>query len=325
MLNFSDWAADTFALGAEDRIASLTPLHFDLSVFDLFSSVKAGASVHFMPNALTLAPSRLTSWLSEQAISCWYTVPSILRFVALKGALEETPLPQLRSVLFAGEVFPSAQLLSLCTQLPKVNFYNLYGPTETNVCCYWPVQRERLSPDTPIPIGYPACGSQLHIDPETEELRVNSPNNFSGYWQDGALQARSAADAWYATGDKVSLNSQGEYCYHGRLDRMLKCSGYRIEPAEIELALQQLPAVAQCVVIGLADGTGGMRPAAAVVLRANYRLDDVVAPLKAKLPAYMHPGKFLVLAALPLLSNGKIDLTAVSQQFAVTNVALATH
>jgi len=312
--NFADWAACTFKISPCDRIASLAPFHFDLSVFDLFSSLSCGASVHFVPAGLPLSPSRLTTWLREQRISIFYTVPSLLSFIALKGSLPTTPLPDLKTVLFAGEVFPTPQLKKLCALLPAVDFYNLYGPTETNVCCYWPVDRGRLQSDRPIPIGYPACGAALIIDAEMGELQVQSANNLSGYWQQGELIAALSADHYYHTGDKVSLNERGEYCYHGRLDRMLKCSGYRVEPAEIEAVLLQCPEVTGCAVIGITDSTSGQRPAAAVVLKSGAKLEAIVRPVKQKLPAYMQPCKFIVLDSLPYLSNGKTDYQTLHQQ-----------
>ena len=312
--NFADWASCNFKINCCDRIASLAPFHFDLSVFDLFSSISCGAAVNFVPAGLTLSPSRLTAWLREQRISVFYTVPSLLGFIALKGALTTTPLPDLKTVLFAGEVFPTPQLKKLCELLPGVDLYNLYGPTETNVCCYWPVDRDRLQTDRAIPIGYPACGAVLQIDAETNELQVQSANNLSGYWQQGKLIAALSADNTYHTGDKVSLNEQGEYCFHGRLDRMLKCSGYRVEPAEIEAVLLQCPEVISCAVIGIVDSTSGQRPAAAVVLKTGTKLEAIVRPLKQKLPAYMQPCKFIVLDSLPYLANGKTDYQTLLQQ-----------
>jgi amino acid adenylation domain-containing protein len=314
MRNFADWASNTFQISGSDRIASLAPFHFDLSVFDLFSSLSCGASVHFVPAGLTLSPSRLTAWLSEQRISVFYTVPSLLGFIALKGSLTSISLPDLKTILFAGEVIPTQQLKKLCELLPDVNFYNLYGPTETNVCCYWPVDRERLKSGQPIPIGYPACGAVLQIDDETNELAVKSANNLSGYWIQGQLINALTADHFYHTGDKVSLNEQGEYCYHGRLDRMLKCSGYRVEPAEIESVLLQCPEVINCAVIGIIDSTCGQRPAAALVLKTGSKLEAVVKSVKQKLPAYMHPGKFIELESLPYLTNGKTDYRKLHQQ-----------
>jgi len=314
MCNFADWASATFKIDAGDRIASLAPFHFDLSVFDLFSSLSVGAAVHFVPAALTLSPSRLTAWLSEQRISVFYTVPSLLGFIALKGSLSTTPLPELKKVLFAGEVFPTPQLKNLCGLLPEVDFYNLYGPTETNVCCYWPVERERLQDGLPIPIGYPACGAELKRDNETGELLVRSSNNLSGYWQQGQLINALPAGHYYRTGDRVTLNERGEYCYHGRLDRMLKCSGYRVEPAEIETAILQCPGVSHCAVVGVADATSGRRPAAAVVLKPGAGLEAVVKTLRQRLPPYMQPCRFIVLDSLPYLSSGKTDYQTLLQQ-----------
>lgn len=311
--NFSCWARQIFAINQQDRIASLAPFHFDLSIFDLFTSLASGATVYFLPSRLSLSPSRLTGWLAEKQISNWYTVPSLLSFIALKGALDTTPLPHLKRILFAGEVFPTQHLITLANLLPKTELYNLYGPTETNVCCYWPVDRARLSIEQTIPIGQPACNAQLTIDTNSGELQVNSLNNFSGYWQQGKLQARNPVT--YPTGDKVSLNQYGEYDYHGRLDRMLKCSGYRVEPAEIEQCINQLMHIESCAVIGIKDTTSGQRPAAVVTLIKEASLAEAIKPLRQLLPPYMQPCKFMVVDNLPVLSNGKTDYQAVEGLF----------
>lgn len=314
MSNFADWASSTFAIGTDDRIASLAPFHFDLSVFDLFAGLGSGAAIHFVPSMLTLTPSRLADWLREQRISVFYTVPSLLSFVALKGSLADKPLPDLKTLLFAGEVFPTPRLAMLCELLPETDFYNLYGPTETNVCCYWPVDRSRLRNGQPIPIGYPACGADLQIDGETSELLVRSDNNLAGYWQRGRLTGALSSDGYYRTGDKVSLNDLGEHCYHGRIDRMLKCSGYRVEPAEIETVIGQCSGVEACAVLGISDDASGQRPAAALVLKAGADLSKIVKSIKCKLPAYMHPCKFAVLDELPRLGNGKTDYRALQRK-----------
>jgi len=311
--NFSTWAGQTFAINNQDRIASLAPFHFDLSIFDLFTSLACGASVYFLPSRLSLSPSRLTAWLAEKQISSWYTVPSLLSFIALKGALETIPLPHLKRILFAGEVFPTQHLIKLANLLPEAELYNLYGPTETNVCCYWLVDRTRLNIEHTIPIGLPACNAQLSIDADTGELQVNSLNNFSGYWQQAKLQALSPET--YPTGDKVSLNQYGEYDYHGRLDRMLKCSGYRVEPAEIEQCINQLEHIESSAVIGIKDTTSGQRPAAVVTLVADASLGEAIKPLRQLLVPYMQPCKFIVVDSLPMLSNGKTDYQAIQDLF----------
>ena len=313
MLNFSDWAGNTFAISNADRIASLAPFYFDLSVFDLFTSLNYGASIFFVPGQLTLMPSGLSRWLSDNKISRWYTVPSILSFMAYKGALNTTPLPCLKTLLFAGEVFPTDKLISLAEQLPDTDLFNLYGPTETNVCCYWQVDRNRLQIDQPIPIGHSACGAKLKISDNNNELLVQSDNNLSGYWHQGRLQPGCDEYGWYATGDMVSINSEGEYCYHGRLDRMLKCSGYRVEPAEIEAVIRAQAGVEYCAVIGISDIVGGQRLAAAVVLEADVNPAGIRKSVNRALPGYMQPSKFLFIDVLPYLDNGKIDYQTLEQ------------
>ncbi len=311
--NFSQWASETFQVTANDNIASLSPFYFDLSTFDLFTSLSQGATVNFIPQRLTLSPSKLTHWLSENNITIWYTVPSLLSFIALKGSLETTRLLKLKTIMFAGEVFPTPQLIKLTQLLPEVNFYNLYGPTETNVCCYWPVNKQQLDKNSPIPIGIPACSSKLKITPETGELQVKSKNNLSGYWQKGQLT--SVIEDYYNTGDKVSINSNGEYCYHGRLDRMLKCSGFRVEPAEIERVINNHPGVEQCVIIGITDPTSGQRPAAAIMLNQGTELNEINLFIRKELPSYMRPCKYIQMDPIPCLANGKIDYQTIEQAF----------
>lgn len=308
---FAEWSADLVHLGPGDRIASSAPLFFDLSTFDLYATLGSGASLHFMPTPLFLAPARLGAWLREQAISGWYTVPSLLAFLAYKGQLGQAPPSALRFLLFAGEVFPTQALQRLADALPKVALYNFYGPTETNVCCYWPVDRARLDAAQPIPIGFPAAGSELHVDPSSGELWVRGPTLFSGYWSEGRLRTALNETGWYPTGDRAGRNHAGEYLFQGRMGRMLKCSGYRVEPAEIEAALRGIPDVVDCAVVGIADPTAGQRPAAALVLQPTATVGEVRQALRETLPAYMQPGRFKILNELPRLANGKLDYLGV--------------
>lgn len=303
---FAGWAADLLALTPTDRIASSAPLFFDLSTFDLYAVLGAGASLHFLPAKLTLAPARLSAWLSEQAISGWYTVPSLLAFLAFKGNLAETELAALRFLLFAGEVFPTPALIDLAGALPHTALYNFFGPTETNVCCYWQVERETLQAGQNIPIGRPAAGCELHIDAGSGELWVRGPTLASGYWRAGSVQPFLNAQGWYVTGDRVSIEL-GEYRFHGRLGRMLKCSGYRVEPAEIEVVVNAIDGVRDCAVLGVDDPTAGQRPALVVVLAPKMDVAGIRKVLARQLPPYMQPSRYLVLDALPRLPNGKLD------------------
>lgn len=309
---FVKWGQEAFSIQPDDRIASLAPYHFDLSLFDLFTAPLAGATTITLPDNLKLAPGKLVNWLIEQNISSWYTVPSILGFIALKGGLAEKSLPQLRQILFAGEVFPIARLKQLSNLLPHTKLYNLFGPTETNVCLYWPVQPERLLADTPIPAGVPACGAFIKIAPVTQELLVKTDCLMSAYRENGHTSLPLDEQGWFHTGDKVSLNTHNEYQYHGRLDRMIKSAGYRIEPGEIETAFNHAEGVSACAVVGVADPVSGTR-IVAVVAGDKLELQSLRKHARQALPGYMQPTMYKLLKKLPMLSNGKIDYRTITQ------------
>ncbi|WP_150046007.1 amino acid adenylation domain-containing protein [Methylomonas rhizoryzae] len=310
---FADWATKLVNLGPGDRIAGSAPLFFDLSTFDLYAVLCAGACLCFVPPGLTLSPARLSAWLAQTGVTGWYTVPALLSFLAYKGNLADTPLPALRFLLFAGEAFSPPALIALSQALPRVELFNLFGPTETNVCCYWQVQRSRLQADQAIPIGVAAAGCSLHIEQDNGELWVRGPTLAKGYWQAGRLQPMLNSLGWYQTGDKVS-RQHGELQFHGRLGRMLKCSGYRVEPAELEAAVCSVPGVAACAVVGLPDLTAGQRPAVAWV-SAGADITAIREALSRRLPAYMQPSRFIRLDELPRLANGKLDYVGLTARF----------
>jgi amino acid adenylation domain-containing protein len=309
---FANWSMSTFALNGNDRVASLAPFNFDLSLFDLFAAPAAGAATYFIPEEFKPMPARLVNWLRQHAISTWYTVPSMLGLLTLKGGLDKQSLPRLRQVLFAGEVFPTQRLQQLCALLPNTDFFNLFGPTETNVCLYWPVDKTNLDATVPIPIGGPACQAQVAIDPEQGELLVKGPCLMSGYWQAGEAVSVLDAQGWFHTGDRVSVNAAGEYEYHGRLDRMIKSAGYRIEPAEIEQVLRTAPGVLKVAVVGIPDSLSGTRIAAAVAVEGTDRT-SLQAYASRQLAAWMRPSFYLLMKDLPFLPNGKTDYRGISR------------
>jgi len=309
---FATWAGELLALTADDRIASSAPFFFDLSTFDLYAVLGAGGCLNFVPAALYMAPARLSAWLQQQEITGWYTVPSLLAFLAYKGNLPLTPLLALRFVIFAGEVFATPALIELAAGLPRTALYNFFGPTETNVCCYWPVASQRLQADQAIPIGMAAADCQLHIDAESGELWVRGSTLASGYWRDGRIEPFLNEQGWYATGDRASLED-GEYRFHGRLGRMLKCSGYRVEPAEIETSVNGMAGVKACAVVGIDDPTAGQRPALVLVAEPEVTVAEIRKNLSRRLPAYMQPSRYLLCDELPLLANGKLDYQRLRQ------------
>src|SRR5436190_12908060 len=160
-LTFVNLCFQTFAITARDRLSNHAPFNFDLSVFDIFVAVKAAAAISLVPEVLSVFPVQLSSFIQDQRITVWYSVPMVLRLLESRGKLEQRDLSGLRLVLFAGEVFPTKHLRALMQKLPHPKYANLYGPTETNVCAYYRVQPIASEDSAPIPIGKACANTDL--------------------------------------------------------------------------------------------------------------------------------------------------------------------
>jgi len=336
-MSFVDWAAGEFGVTQQDRLSSHAPLHFDLSVFDLFAAAKAGAAVVLVPQQLALFPVELAKWIRNTGITIWYSVPSILTLLLLRGRLHEVELPALRTVLFAGEVFPTKYLHQLMQILSRARFANLFGPTETNVCTWYEVPRWAGEPTDSIPIGKAingvetfAVGEDGSVLPQGEvgELYVRGPTVMQGYWGDEERTKAALLRDWqgerdgfpaYRTGDLAYVDDNGDWIFLGRRDSQIKSRGYRIELGDIEAALSQHPSVLECAVVAVPDEVVTNRIKAFVV--ASERVEDSALSrfCGRRLPRYMTPEFYEFLDELPRSSTGKLDrrtLAAGSQRTA---------
>lgn len=323
-LNFVNWASTRFGIGPDDRLASLAPLSFDLSVLDIFAAVHTGACVHMISSARMIFPTSLSRYIQEHAITIWYSVPAVLARLASHGRLDKHSMASLRHVLFAGETFPVAQLETLMQAVPDARFHNLYGPTETNVVSHFEI--DRLEGDA-IPIGRPCAGNIFAIIAEdgtvatgaaTGELLVSGPSLMQGYCNLPDLTqarlvplARTGNALAYRTGDRVRRDDNGVYHFLGRLDDMIKSRGVRIEPGEIESVLLRQPSVEEAIVLGRPDPDIGHRLVAIVVLEDVVPDTELITYCRDFLPTYMVPSEFLQSSTgLPRTATGKIDRLA---------------
>jgi amino acid adenylation domain-containing protein len=326
---FLDWATEEFGVTEQDRLSSHAPLHFDLSVFDLFAAAQAGAAVVLVPQQLALFPVELAAWIGDAAISIWYSVPSILTLLVLRGRLRETELPTLRTVLFAGEVFPPKFLQEVMRAVPGARFVNLFGPTETNVCTWYDVPRWTGEVPESIPIGRPIRGVETFavaedgsvLPPgEVGELYVRGPTVMQGYWGDDERTKRSLLRDWqgsgdhpvYRTGDLVHLDESGDWIFLGRRDSQIKSRGYRIELGDIEAALNLHPAVVECAVVAIPDEVVTNRLKAFVAARGELDEAELSRFCSERVPRYMTPELYEFVDELPRSSTGKIDRRALS-------------
>lgn len=329
-LTFVNWAYDCFQVQPTDRLSNHAPFHFDLSIFDIFTAIKAGATVLLVPPALSVFPMNLANFIEEQQITIWYSVPSALTRLLLYGALSRHQFSHLRIVLFAGEVFPIKYLRQLMEQIAHPKYYNLYGPTETNVCTYLAVPE--ISPDRvdPLSIGKACANSEVLVvneqheivgPGEVGELYVRGPSLMTGYWGmpeksqqvlvPYVVHPAFGPEIVYRTGDLVKEAPDGNYLFLGRRDNMIKSRGYRIELGEIETALYSHPAVLEAAVIPIPDEQIGNQIKAVVVAQDGMALSKsaLLSFCAERLPKYMIPGIIEFHHSLPKTSTGKVDKT----------------
>jgi amino acid adenylation domain-containing protein len=322
-ISFVDWCSEAFGPDLNDRFSSHAPFHFDLSILDIYLPIKHGASLVLISEEIGKDPARLAAMISESNITSWYSTPSILSFLTQYGRLERYDYSSLRMVHFAGEVFPVKHLRALKKMIPNPRYFNLYGPTETNVCTFYEIPPIIPEDRThPFPIGKACSHYRIgifdefgrEVPPGNEgELCASGDGMMIGYWNlpertANAFLADSSGGKWYKTGDIAFEGPDGNYVYVARRDRMVKKRGYRIELGEIEAGLYRHPAIKEAAVVALQDDDG-------VKIRAfvSHHKDSRPSIIELKqfcsqnLPTYMVPDLFSFLDILPKTSTDKID------------------
>jgi acyl-coenzyme A synthetase/AMP-(fatty) acid ligase len=330
-LTFVQWASAAFAICETDVLSNHAPFHFDLSTFDLYCALKCGARVVLLPEWASAFPGRLVKQVVERGITVWYSVPSALILMLNRGKLAETALPALRVILFAGEVFPVKYLRQVQQTVPHARLFNLYGPTETNVCTYYEVTTIPEERTEPFPIGKAIDNHDCFVlnaegarcAPGQEgELVVRGPGLMSGYWNMPERTAKSLhlnpaplelPDLIYRTGDLCREDADGNFVYVGRIDHMVKIRGYRVELGEVEAVLLAHPKVREAAVVPVTDGELNSQLRAHVAHDGSATAEELATFAAHKLPKYMVPELWALENSLPKTSTGKIDRQKLSQ------------
>jgi amino acid adenylation domain-containing protein len=333
-LTFVNWAADCVGLTDNDRVSNHAPLHFDLSTFDIFSSCRAGATIILVPEESSTFPVQLVQLIERERITVWYSVPTALSRMLLYGNLAAHDLSSLRTIIFAGEVFPIKYLRNLMTAIPHARYLNWYGPTETNVCTCYEVPKLHPTRTEPIPIGKACANSEVFaLDQELRkvtkpgelgELYVRGPSLMQGYLGQNQKTAKVLVrnpfnllfnEVVYKTGDIVTLDAEGNYVYVSREDGMIKTRGYRVELGEIESVLYEHPAIREVAVVAVPDELLGNRLGAVINLNEGSALtrEQVRAFCNEKLPSYMVPDIVEFRETIPKTSTGKTDRVTLRQ------------
>lgn len=337
VLHFVRWANAYFGTDATDRFSQQPPFRFDLSTYDIFGALWAGAELHLVPPELGLLPHKLAHFMREERLTQWFSVPSALNLMAKFDVIGEGDFPELRRVLFAGEVLPTPTLIYWMRRLPHVRFTNLYGPTETTISSsYYTVPRCPDDPRDPISIGTACEGEELLILDETMQpvpedtvgdLYIRGAGLSPGYWRDPEKTARAflpyppgsdSAERIYRTGDLAQRGADGLVYFLGRADTQIKSRGYRIELGEIESALATLPTLRESAVVAIpSDGFEGASICCAYVPEAGNgaSAENLRKALATLVPGYMLPAHWMRFDALPRNGNGKVDRPRLKDDF----------
>ncbi|MFJ5044429.1 amino acid adenylation domain-containing protein [Streptomyces sp. NPDC088719] len=324
------WAQDAYRLTGDDRVLLKTPATFDVSVWELFWPLLAGATLVTAGPDDHRDPAALARLLREHRVTTVHFVPSML--TAFTGVAAPDDCATLRRVLASGETLTPAAAGGLLRLAPDAELHNLYGPTEAAVdVTAHPVTAADLASGH-IPIGRPVWNTTtLVLDARLRpappgaagELYLAGAQLAYGYHRRAALTAtRFVADPYgppgsrlYRTGDLARLRADGTLEHLGRVDDQIKLRGQRVEPGEIRAVLDAHPEIAAAAVIAHDDpATGATHLIGYVVPRTgggSALPAGVAEHLAARLPAHLVPTALIPLPALPVTANGKLDRAAL--------------
>ncbi|HWK88466.1 MAG TPA: amino acid adenylation domain-containing protein, partial [Longimicrobium sp.] len=319
---------DYVTLGAGDRVAQQANLSFDAAVFEVWGALLNGATLVGIPRDVLLAPAEYARALRELRITtCLHTTQVFNRHV---HAVPDVFAP-LRQVLFGGEKADPAAVRACLRGGPPGRLVNVYGPTEATVFATTH-EVSALAPDAhTVSIGRPIANTRCYVLDERGglagtgipgELWIGGDGLAAGYLGRPGLSAeRFAPDPFagdpaarmYRSGDRARWLEDGTLEFLGRLDEQVKVRGFRIEPGEVETALHEHPAVRECAVIAREDVPGERRLVAYVAGpdAEALRAAELRGFLKERLPDYLVPSAFVVMDAIPVTPNGKLDRRAL--------------
>jgi amino acid adenylation domain-containing protein len=330
LAHFLDWQRSTFEIVPADRAAQLTGLSFDVILRDIFLPLTSGATLCLPSVTEDLTPGRILPWLERQQITILHTVPTLVQSW-LMNVPSGVSLRTLRRIFFAGEPLTDTLIHQWRATFPTAGeIVNLYGPTETTLAkCYYRVPANIRPGIQPIGSTLPATQALVFTPDrqvcgigEAGEIAIRTPFRTKGYIN-GSTADRSQFvqnpdraepdDLIYYTGDLGRYLPDGTLEILGRIDRQIKLRGVRIEPGEIAALLDKYPQIQASVVIAREDIPGDKRLVAYFVPQQDpiptaSQLRDF---LDRQLPDYMVPSAFVMLTALPLTANGKIDTRAL--------------
>lgn len=321
VLDFIDTFTKTFSIDESERFGNQAPFDFDVSVKDIYSCLKTGATLVIIPRSYFSRPAELVDYLCDQNVTTMVWAVSALSLLCTFHALDYRTPHSVRKILFSGEVMPLKHYQILKEALPQVQFVNLYGPTEITCNCTYHILEPQRTYSQGIPIGRPFLNKgvflldenkqEIHKPDVVGELCVKGRGLALGYYRNPEQTAlhfenNPTETGWperiYRTGDLACYNEEKELMFKGRKDYQIKYLGHRIELEEIEKRALQVQGITQCICLFDAS-----KHRLYGFYTGSIPKEDFVRQLKKDLPAYMIPTRLFQIDRMPLTKNGKTD------------------
>lgn len=328
VIDFTEWMSETFEFCEDDIFGNQAPFYFDLSVKDIYQTLKNGASCHIIPKKMFMFPKLLLELAEKKRITAFVWATSAFHLVANSGALSKVQPSSLKQVILGGEALGAKQLNVWKRTLADVRYVNLYGPTEVTVdCAYYIIDRD-FEDHEMIPVGRACKNMQIMLlDDDLKPVPSGMPGEICvrgagvalGYYGDTEKTSASFIqnplndryrDIVYRTGDIGVMKDDGLIYFKSRGDGQIKHMGYRIETGEIETSLNSLPEIENAICI-----FDDAKDKIVAFYSGNCDKQEIIKKLSDLVPKYMYPNIFIKLEELPVNANGKTDRARLKKEY----------
>ena len=328
VIDFVDWMAVACDFSENDCMGNQAPFYFDLSVKDIYLTLKCGATTHVLSKKMLMFPAILVNYLNEKKITTLIWATSAFHLVANSGILLKKLPEYLEKVILGGEALQAKQLNIWRQVLPNIKYINLYGPTEVTVdCTYYKIERE-FEDFEAIPIGK-ACENKqiLLLDEnlkevptgEIGEICVRGIGLAKGYYNNkektDEVFIQNPLNPYYPeiiyrTGDLGKIGPDGMIYFENRVDGQIKHMGYRIELGEVERAVNSFEKILSAICLFDKEHDKIL-----CIYEGDTSDEEIIEHVKKILPKYMYPNRFIKIDHMLYNANGKVDRVKYKEQF----------
>ena len=334
---FINWTISYFDIEPHDRISGYSPFYTDLSTFDIYSTLAAGAHLYIVPPEQNLMPDKLSSFILENDITQWCSSLSDLDFITHFRSIPDGGYSGLKRLILGGEKLEAEALQYWMKQNPHAKFTSLFGAPEATIASGYYTFKNIPKKNDVLPIGSPCFGEDLLVldeemnpvdDGVIGDLYISGKGLSAGYWKN--KQKTKNSFYWYInikgekirvfkTGELASQGSDGLFYYHGKAEYQISSNGHRIKVGDIESALSKIKKLREYAIVPVENGAQKETAIGCAYVTAgkeNGKMPPILAKnLQKSIPKYMVPQYWKCFDKLPRKLNGKVDRKQLREAF----------